>query len=79
MPQLDPVIIYSQVWGILTIAALFFAYNLVVSQSDSYESNRGAARVGRFLLPEHLVEVAFGLTILTTFSFPAASSLMGRS
>jgi len=47
---------------------LFFIYNLVISQSDSYELNRVGIKVGRFFVPEHLVDRVFGLTILTTFT-----------
>jgi len=67
LPQLDIVIIYSQVWGIFFIVTLFFVYNLVVSLSDAYELNRGGVKIGRFFIPEHVVSLAFGFTILINF------------
>jgi len=79
LPQLDPVIIYSQVWGIFLLVAIFFIYNLVVSQADSYELNRGGAKVGRFFVPEQVILLAFSLTILTTFAFAANASLLGKN
>jgi len=79
LPQLDPVIIYSQVWGIFLIVVLFFIYNLVVSQSDSYELDRCGVKLGRFFVPEHLVFLAFSFTILTTFAFAANVLFIGKN
>jgi len=61
---------FSQVWGIFLLVAIFFIYNLVVSQADSHALSRGGAKLGQF--PVSAPAIRLGRTTGAGLSVPSS-------